>query len=70
MNDQCPACRKDWEQGDFTVVIGMIKQDGSATLVHVHRDCIMINVLGEERAAHIIARERRDANLKGKRNGS
>ena len=58
MNDQCPACRKDFEQGDFGVVIGMVHNDLTATLAWMHRDCIMIDVLGEDVARHIIARER------------
>lgn len=59
MNDDCPDCRKPFEQGDFLVVIGMVYLDGHGGLVTIHRDCIMVNVLGEDVASRLIAHERK-----------
>lgn len=42
----------------MAAVIGMVKTDLTASLVFVHRDCIILDVLGEDVASRIIARER------------
>lgn len=58
MNDRCRACRKDFEQGDFGVMIGVVMRDETAHLEWVHRNCLLVDVMGEEAASRIIARER------------
>lgn len=57
MNDVCPFCRKAWEHGEMAVVVGMITMDSAGSLVFVHRNCILEDLLGEAGAANIIMRE-------------
>lgn len=49
-------CHRAWEQGDFGVVIGIINGD-TGSLAFVHRDCLMVEVLGDN-MTHVIAREK------------
>lgn len=58
MNDRCIACDKQWEQGDMCVVIGHIDRRHHASLVMAHRNCLISEVLGQDEAGRIIARER------------
>jgi hypothetical protein len=58
VNDQCPFCDHDWEQGDFSVVIGWVDKRMHASLQMVHRDCLLREVVGDQVTEHIIATER------------
>lgn len=56
MNDTCLMCHEPWDQGDFAVVIGHVeKSAGPASLVFVHRDCLLVEVLGKDMAKSVIA---------------
>ena len=59
MNDTCLICDAHWEQGDFAVVIGHIDA-GKGSLIFVHRDCLLTEVVGDETAQLIIARSKGD----------
>jgi hypothetical protein len=58
VNDQCPFCDHDWEQGEFAVVIGWVDKRMHGSLQMVHRDCLLREVVGDEVTEHIIATER------------
>ena len=58
MNDRCFACDGYWEQRDFAVVIGHIDRERRGSLVMVHRNCLLSEVLGQDEAGRVIARER------------
>lgn len=49
-------CEKPWGQGDVAVCIGHVTADLVASLIFVHRECVLREVAGDELADHYIAR--------------